>query len=249
MSSENKHVVFDVVGTLVSYEVYYEAIEARLGDRLRAANVGPRIFGYAWMEAGEKEYTYMSLSGGKYIKFFDIFRAGIQEPRKFATDEDREFLLAAYCQLKPREGLKECFEKLRGGGFNVWALASGDTQRVAGYLAAGGVDFPSDNFVSCDTIGVGKPAPDSYQYILDKFPKENLDVWFGAAHIWDTAGARHCGFKGAWVSLWEKESCSEIFGEMEVIADDLPGLADGIVNYSPKSSHGVKWGGIGNTWT
>ena len=41
-------------------------------------------------------------------------------------------------------------------------------------------------------------------------------------------------FKGAWVSLWEKESCPEIFGEMEVIADDLPGLADGIVNYSPK---------------
>ncbi|KAI8244054.1 (S)-2-haloacid dehalogenase 4A [Colletotrichum sp. SAR 10_99] len=225
MAPANKHVVFDVVGTLISYEAFFEAIEARLGDRLRAKHVGPRLFGYAWMEAGEKEYTYMTISGAKYAKFFDIFRsifyrtlwqAGIQEPRKFATDEDREFLLASYRALRTREGL------------------TGDTERVGGYLAKGGEDFPSENFVSCDTIGVGKPAPETYEYILDKLPNEEREVWFGAAHIWDTAGARQCGFKGAWVSVWEKESCSDLHGEMEVVADDLPGLAEGIIDYYSK---------------
>jgi 2-haloacid dehalogenase len=41
-------------------------------------------------------------------------------------------------------------------------------------------------------------------------------------------------FKGAWASFWEKESCLDIFGEMDVVADDLPALADGIVAYATK---------------
>ncbi|CAH0051165.1 unnamed protein product [Clonostachys solani] len=240
-TSTNKHVVFDVVGTLVSYDAFFEAVEARLGERFRKESIGSRIFGYAWMEAGEREYTYLSVSG-KYIKFFDIFRsifyrtlwqAGIKDPRAFATDEDREFLLASYRKLTPRPGLLECFSKLRAAGYTVWALTAGDTERVAGYLEAANANFPSENFVSCDTIGIGKPAPDSYQYILDKFPKEDLDVWFAAAHMWDAAAARNCGFKGAWAATWEKETCQDIFGEMEVIAEDLSSLADGIIAYAP----------------
>jgi 2-haloacid dehalogenase len=50
-----------------------------------------------------------------------------------------------------------------------------------------------------------------------------------------TANVRRIdSFKGAWVSMWEKESCLDIFGEMEVTADDLPAMADGIIAYSAK---------------
>jgi 2-haloacid dehalogenase len=153
------------------------------------------------MEAGEKECTYLSVST-TYVKFVDVFRSifyrtlrqiGIKDPRSFASDEDREFLLAAYRSLKARPGLATCFSKLREAGFKVWCFTSGDTERVSGYLAAGGVDFPSDNFVSCDTFRISKPAPTAYQYILDKFPTENREVWFAAAHMWDAAAARRNG--------------------------------------------------------
>lgn len=153
------------------------------------------------MEAGEREYTYLSLSG-RYIKFFDIFRsifyrtlwqAGIENPREFASDDDREFLLASYRTLRPREDLQKCFDTLRTGGFQVWCLTAGDTERVHGYLKAGGVDFPEENFVSCDTIGIGKPDPKSYQHILDKFPTGDREVWFAAAHAWDSAAAGQVG--------------------------------------------------------
>ncbi|GKZ21341.1 hypothetical protein AbraIFM66951_010130 [Aspergillus brasiliensis] len=235
MTTTTKHVVFDVVGTCVSYEAFYTAIDTRLGPKLRTHHINARLFGYAWMEAGEKEYTYLSLST-HYVKFFDVFRsifyrtlwqAGIPNPRDFATDEDREYLLASYRKLETRPGISECFEKLRAAGFTVWALTSGDTSRVAGYLAEGGVKFPEENFVSCDTIGVGKPAPESYRYLLDKF--EGEVAWFAAAHMWDAAAAKRCGFRGAWVSIWEKETCSDIFGEMDVMADSLPMLAEGII--------------------
>ena len=39
-------------------------------------------------------------------------------------------------------------------------------------------------------------------------------------------------FKGAWVSVWEKEMCSDLFGNMDVVADDLPSLADTIIGAS-----------------
>lgn len=177
-------------------------MEERLGDRLRVRNIGSRILGYAWMESAEKEYTYLTFSG-KYVKVFDVFRAlfyrtlwqaGIAEPRQFASDEDLDFVLAAYRGLQPRDGLAECFNKLREGGFTVWALTSGDTERVSAYLEKGGVHLPAENFVSCDTIGIGKPAPQSYQHILDKFPEEGRQAWFGAGHAWDASAARRNGY-------------------------------------------------------
>lgn len=36
-------------------------------------------------------------------------------------------------------------------------------------------------------------------------------------------------FKSAWCSVWEKEQCTEIFGEADVTADSLPELADKII--------------------
>jgi 2-haloacid dehalogenase len=153
------------------------------------------------MEAGEKEYTYLSVSG-QYVVYMDVFRsifyrtlwqAGIADPRSFATDEDREFLIQSYWKLKARPGVLECFSKLREAGFTIWCLTSGDTTRVSGYLATGGVDFPADNFISCDSIGVGKPAPDCYKYVLEKFPKDGLEAWFAAGHMWDASAARRNG--------------------------------------------------------
>ncbi|KAL4941885.1 hypothetical protein BDV06DRAFT_235784 [Aspergillus oleicola] len=249
--SGNKHVVFDVVGTLVSYENFFIALETRLGARLRSlpTPIGSRILGYAWMEAAEKEYTYLTLSASPYIPVFDVFRslfyrtlwqAGISEPREFATDEDREFILSAYRDLDLRPGVQECFDRLMGAGYTVWCLTAGDVSRVKRYLERGGVEFPDENFVSCDEIGVGKPQPRSYEFILEKFKeceqegKEEREMWFAAGHMWDAAGARMCEFKGAWVSVWEKEPCLDIFKEMDVIAADLPALADGIVGHSTK---------------
>jgi 2-haloacid dehalogenase len=191
-----------LLGTCVSYGNYLDAIESRLGERMRAHNVGTKLFGYALIEATEREYTYLSLSG-KYVVFMDIFRsifyrtlwlAGIEEPRKLATDEDLDAIIRSYWDLKPREGLRECFAKLRGAGFTVWALTAGDTTRVAGYFSTAGIDLPADNFVSCDTIGKGKPAPECYKFIMDKFPRENLEAWFAAAHMWDSSAARRNGY-------------------------------------------------------
>lgn len=261
MIPPGKHVVFDVVGTCVSYDSFFEGIESRLGDKLKAKGIKPKLLGYAWMEASEREYSYLGLSG-RYVPFWTVFEplfyrmlwmAGIEEPREFATDEDVKFIINSYRQLKARPGIGECFEKLRASGFTIWALTSGDTDRVWSYLSQNGIEIPAENFVSCDSLGVGKPAPASYEHLLSQF-SSGQEVWFAAAHMWDSAAAKRngyvmvgqrwnvsnnrwlsgtantfCSFKAAWCSIWEKEPCIDVFGEVDVMADSLVEMADKII--------------------
>ncbi|KAL3418562.1 2-haloalkanoic acid dehalogenase [Phlyctema vagabunda] len=235
MTTIKKHAVFDVVGTCVSYDNFFDAIESRLGERLRAECIKPKLLGFAWMECAEREYTYLSMSG-KYMPFWEVFKplfyrilwmAGIQEPRKFATDEDGAFIVAEYRKLKTRPGIHECFAKLRAAGFTVWALTAGDKERVLGYFRDNGLEMPEENFITCDTLGVGKPAPGAYSPILDQFGTE--EAWFCAAHMWDASAAKRAGFKGAWAAVWEKEANPELFGEIDVTAETLPEMADKVI--------------------
>jgi 2-haloacid dehalogenase len=103
MARSGKHVVFDVVVTCVSYDAFFDAVKARMGDRLRAAGIKPKLFGFAWMEAAEREYSYLDRCG-RYMPFSTIFQpmfyrilwmAGAEEPREFATDDDASFLVTA----------------------------------------------------------------------------------------------------------------------------------------------------------
>ncbi|PLB43205.1 putative 2-haloalkanoic acid dehalogenase [Aspergillus steynii IBT 23096] len=230
------HVVFDVVGTCFTFDAFFAAIESRLGPRLRAHNIQPQLFGYAWMEAAEREYAYLSMSH-RYRPFLDIFGAifyrtlwfsGMEDPRSFASDEDRDYLIKGYRQLLPREGVYRAMQSLRDAGFTVWCFTSGDVRRVRGYFLRSMIQMPEENIVSCDNSQLAKPALEAYQEVLSKFDEGDV-VWFAAAHMWDVSAAKSAGFRGAYCTAWEKESCSEIFGEMDVTADSLHELAAQII--------------------
>lgn len=208
MAAANKNVVFDVVGTLVGYEKLFEAIDARLGDRLRAQGVKPILLGYTWIEVAEREYTYLSMSG-KYVSYAEVFekifwrmlwyvvpsictdqeltmhrKAGIEQARDFAGSEDLAYIMEhGYKQLTLRPGAKECIEKLRNAGFTVRAFTMGDLKRVGAYFASAGVEMPSEHLQSCDTSEVGKPDPVAYKPLLERLTQEGGTPWFAAAHM------------------------------------------------------------------
>lgn len=213
-----KHVVFDIVGTLIGYGKLFEGIDTRLGDRLRAEGIKPSLLGYTWIEVAEREYTYLSLSG-VYKPFATCFEAifyrmlwmaGIAEPREFANADDLAFIMAEYQKLEMRPGAAECVEKLRDAGFTVWALTAADIKRVSGYFEQAGVAMPSENLLSCDTSGIGKPSLEAYIPLLEQLKQDGEIPWFAAAHVkwilslilcqvansiqmWDVAAARRAG--------------------------------------------------------
>ncbi|CAK3862290.1 related to 2-haloalkanoic acid dehalogenase [Lecanosticta acicola] len=237
MAAINKNVVFDCVGTLVGYEKLSEAIDARMGDRLRAEGIKPILFGYTWIEVAEREYTYLSMSG-KYVTFADtfaalfwriLFKAGVQEPRRFADEGDLAAIMEGYKAMELRPGAKECFEKLRNAGFTVWGFTMGDSERVGGYFKNAGVELPAENLLSCDSSAIGKPDPAAYRPLLERLKSLGGTPWFAAAHLWDASAAKRTGFRGAYCSVYEGEALTDLFGEMDVLSDSLPEMADKII--------------------
>jgi 2-haloacid dehalogenase len=235
--TNQKHVVFDVVGTCVSFDAFYNCINRVIGEKLLAKNITARSFGFAWMTAAELEFTFLSISE-RYRPYKEIITAlfyrslymcGIESPRTFATDAERDQCVQGYSELELRSGTSDCFAKLRDAGFTVWCLTTGDTKRVRGYFERAGVDMPLENFISCDTQGLAKPALAAYRPALAKFADDDIK-WFAAAHMWDVSAAVKVGFRGAYCTIYEQESCEEIFDtKMEVMADTLPDMAERIV--------------------
>jgi 2-haloacid dehalogenase len=240
MPSPAKHVVFDVVGTCVSFDAFYSRIDATIGEKLRQQTITPKNFGFTWQTVAEIEFTFLSISE-RYKQYKDVLRSmfyrtlwlsGVSDPRNFATDDERERCIEGYSLLELRPGCAEAIQILRDGGFNVWCFTTGDLTRVRGYFQRSGVDMPPENFVSCDTKGVAKPALAAYRSVLQQFPAED-QKWFAAAHMWDVSAAVKTGFTGAYCTVYEKEPCQEIFDEeMAVMADTLPEMAEGIVKAS-----------------
>ncbi|EAT83168.1 hypothetical protein HBI56_071880 [Parastagonospora nodorum] len=241
MPEAQKHVVFDVVGTCVSFDAYYERIEAVLGAKLRKHTTTAQHFGFTWQTAAELEFTFLSIQGS-YKAYKDVLRGlfyrtlslcGIAHPRDMATEEEREQCIEGYSALEIRAGCKEAFEILRNNGFTVWCLTTGDIKRVAGYFERGGVEMPRDNIVSCDVAGSAKPALPVYQAMWDRLGAQEIK-WFAAAHMWDVAAATKVGFRGAWSSVYEKEACLDVFSEtkLDVVAGSLVEMAQQIVEKS-----------------
>lgn len=235
-----KHVVFDIVGTLVSFEAYFSHINQTIGPKLLSHNITAQALGYAWMTAAELEFTFLSISS-RHRQYNDVlsavfyrtlFMLGVSSPRSKFNDDERNACIAGYSLLELRPGAAECLERLRAGGFTVWALTTGDPTRVLGYFANGGIEFPRENFISCDTSGVAKPALASYIPALEKFADED-QKWFAAAHMWDVSAAVKAGFRGAYCTIYEQDACKSIFPEkIEVMADDLVTMAERIVDAS-----------------
>ncbi|KAJ4346320.1 uncharacterized protein N0V89_010249 [Didymosphaeria variabile] len=242
MSSQpQKHVVFDVVGTCVSFDAYYARIDEVLGPKLRTHTITPQHFGFTWQTAAELEFTFLSISGS-YKAYKEVMRGlfyrtlslcGVADPRALATDAERDQCIEGYGALQLRPGCRETFRLLRDNGFTVWCFTTGDVQRVKGYFERASVDMPVDNFISCDSLGVAKPALPAYQAVWKRLGADDVK-WFAAAHLWDVAAATKVGFRGAWSSVLEKEPCLDVFSDakLDVVAGGLEEMAQQIVDKS-----------------
>ncbi|KXL41863.1 hypothetical protein M433DRAFT_6640 [Acidomyces richmondensis BFW] len=241
MQPLQKHVVFDVVGTCVSFDAYYSRIDAVMGPKLREKTITAKHFGFTWQTAAELEFTFLSVSGS-YKPYQEVLRGlfyrtlhlcGVTNPRSFATDEEREQCIQGYASLQLRSECHQCFQFLRENNFIVWCFTTGDVQRVRRYFEQAGLAMPVENIISCDEAGVAKPALAAYETVWNRLGEGN-QRWFAAAHMWDVAAATKVGFRGAWSSIYEGEACIDIFShaKIEVVAEGLMEMAREIVRLS-----------------
>ncbi|KPI36674.1 uncharacterized protein AB675_10057 [Cyphellophora attinorum] len=253
--SARKHVVWDIVGTCVSYDAPVRTVTALLGPVLSKHNILPATFVHLLNETAEREYTFLSISN-RYTPYFTVMRLlfyrvllslGIPNPREVVSEADVDAVMDSFANLEVRDGVKECWERLRAEGFTMWAFTAGDASSVQGMLEKGGVSLPVEQFRSCDSAGVGKPHSESYKPLLEELRAdaggEEVETWFAAAHQWDVSAAKRSGFdRGAYVTVLEGEAVDELFGKMDVTAESFEELAEGIIRVSKagavRSEHG-----------
>src|ERR1700753_756115 len=112
-----KSVCFDVLGTCFDFETGAEAIDARLGPRLRAINVDPKTLFFSWFYAAQRDFTYITVVGD-YIPIAQVLKHTLRRaclivdlPADQApSDEDVAAIMKAVTSLKARPGLKNCYD-------------------------------------------------------------------------------------------------------------------------------------------
>ncbi|KAK1147811.1 hypothetical protein N8T08_000324 [Aspergillus melleus] len=124
-----KHIVFDIVGTLITYTNLISTVNSRLGPKLLSKNITPTHLVATWFEVAEREYAYLSIANAyapfdicfENLFYRTLYIAGIQDPRDFASAEDLEALMDAYRRLDARKGARECVQGgvLYGVGSNA----------------------------------------------------------------------------------------------------------------------------------
>ncbi|ODV97474.1 hypothetical protein PACTADRAFT_30929 [Pachysolen tannophilus NRRL Y-2460] len=224
-------IVFDIVGTLISYENCIAEIEKQLGDRFKADNINASLFFFFWLAGAERDYSYLSQSNNyqpfskimEYTFYRSLFFAGIKTPRHYCSqDEVNEIIKIGFFNLRARKQTEETLKLLAEYGFTTYFLTDASSERVLNYFKKSGIEISSENLISCDSIDAGKPEAIVYQTMSKRLPdKHKNDKWFFAAHMWDSCAARQGDFRTAWSAIHEFEPCTEIFGEPDVLGDGL----------------------------
>lgn len=137
--------------------------------------------------------------------------------------------MKAVTSLKPRPGLKACYDGLREAGWEVLGVTNGGKETSLNYYKLADVQLDADHLLSCDDIGAAKPDLRVYINAQEDLTTKGLgntadDRWFVAAHAWDLQAARRCGFKTAYLDFEEHEPVSAIFGEFDLYASSMEEL-------------------------
>jgi 2-haloacid dehalogenase len=236
-----KTIIFDIIGTLVDHTSFLPTLTSRLGPFLTSHNLSAPLFAYAWLEAAQRESAHLTSSGLSIplsTILASLFPRVLHVSGVSARDFDSEDVKAvaqSYSVCSAREGAAECVRILREDGFDVWAFTDGTRQDVLSYFEAGNIAIDDAHVITCGEIGVKKPVLQAYEIVMKQIGiKDRDEAWLGASHSWDLCGAGRAGLRTAYVKVLEGEECKGVFGERDVVAETLVGLAEGVVKAARK---------------
>ncbi|KAK5119289.1 hypothetical protein LTR85_007645 [Meristemomyces frigidus] len=233
-----KSACFDVLGTCFDFYTAIDAISERLGAKLKAVDVDPKSLFFSWFYAAQRDFTYTSMVGS-YTPIAQILKHTFKRacqivdlPADQVSDEDVAAVMAQVTKLPARPGLKKCYDGLREAGWDVYGVTNGGKQSSLKYYEIADIELDADHLLSCDDIQVAKPDVKVYetanQHITSQGSGKEGDgeKWFVAAHAWDLIAARKAGFKTAYLTFEEHDSCPDVFGEFDLYADSMEELLE-----------------------
>ena len=191
-----KALVFDAYGTLYDvHSVYAKTEELCPGSGDLITQI--------W-RLKQLEYTWLQTSLLEYRDFGHLTRASLEfallavgiEPNEGITGP----LLDKYLDLDPHPEAKDALGGLKSRGDQKLAiLSNGSTAMLSALVKSSGLDRYLDATISVDGAKKFKPHPDCYALVEKVLGAKKDEVMFVSSNGFDVVGAKHFGFKVAWV--------------------------------------------------
>jgi 2-haloacid dehalogenase len=191
-----KGLIFDAYGTL--YDVH--SVQAKTEQLCPGKG---DLITQIW-RLKQLEYTWLQTALQGYRDFGFITEASLVFALRAAGIDPSENiirpLLDKYLDLDPFPEAKEALGGLkRRGGYQLAILSNGSTAMLTALVKNSGLDAFLDDTISVDGARKFKPHPECYALVEENLGLKTDEVLFVSSNSFDVAGAKHFGFKVAWI--------------------------------------------------
>jgi 2-haloacid dehalogenase len=191
-----KALVFDAYGTLYDvHSVYAKTEELCPGKGDLITQIWRlKQLEYTWLQTSLQEYRDLAFLTHASLKF--ALRAVGVEPSETVTTA----LFNKYLDLDPYPEAKDALVKLKNlGGYKLAILSNGSAAMLSTLVKNSGFDAYLDATISVDEARKFKPHPDCYGLVEKVLGLKSDKVMFVSSNSFDVTGAKHFGFKVAWI--------------------------------------------------
>src|SRR5579872_5967366 len=191
-----KALVFDAYGTLYDVQSVYAKTEQLCPGKGDLITQIWRLkqLEYSWLQALLQDYRDFSFVTLASLEF--ALRAAGVAP----DDNVTRPLFEKYLDLDPYPETKDALSRLKSmGGRKLAILSNGSTNMLSALVKNSGLDVFLDAVISVDGAKKFKPHPDCYALVEKTLGVRKDEVIFVSSNGFDVVGAKHFGFKVAWI--------------------------------------------------
>lgn len=134
--------------------------------------------------------------------------------------------IAAWYSMPAWPEVRKAIEQLKAEGYEVFVYANGTTRLQLDLCKSSGLSFNA--LFSSQLLGVYKPAPESYQKVLQLVQLKPEETVMVAAHAYDVRGAKEAGMRTIYIHRWTddiNEDMEVVKGENDFFLEDMTDLA------------------------
>jgi 2-haloacid dehalogenase len=208
-----KGLVFDAYGTLYdvhSVQAKTEQLCPGKGDLITQIWRLKQLE-YSWLQTalqGYRDFDFLTQAA----LVFALRAAGVE-----ASESVTKPLLDKYLDLDPFPEAKDALAALkRRGGYQLAILSNGSTAMLSALVKNSGLDAFLDATISVDGARKFKPHPECYALVEERLGLKNDEVLFVSSNGFDVAGAKHFGFKAAWIKRGGAAAPAEPIGPAQM---------------------------------
>ena len=191
-----KALVFDAYGTLYDVHSVYARTEELCPGKGDLITQIWRLkqLEYTWLQTSLQDYRDFTFLTHASLEF--ALRAVGIEPSESITKP----LFDKYLDLDPYPEAKEALGKLKSlRDYKLAILSNGSTAMLSALVRNSGLHVYLDATISVDGARKFKPHPDCYALVEKVLGLRNDEVMFVSSNSFDVTGAKHFGFKVAWI--------------------------------------------------